>query len=525
MKISTDRISAFELNNWHETGPFPVDMVYKARQDNTDSLNAHVQSVQEIQKLLAECLNEGKRFRAMGSRWSLNDIAFNNSRVHWNTEMNIILPVSSASLHNASTINAENLIFTQCGATINELTSYLEQRHKSLLVSGGSNGQTIAGAISTGVHGGAFDHQCISDYVKGLHLVTGPQKEDSIYLERQSEPILNEDFANSLNCRVIRDDDLFNAALVSLGSFGFIAAIILQVEDIYSLKRYIKNIEYNDAMQLMSTLDFEHSEFSIDSEKNAGGKPKRPYHFKTYVNQYTKQCVAEVIYKIPFQKSTRPEYVIKKEMHPDLFRYMNWLVEKTRGNVVKLLTRIMQGNVFPNPKKETKPVIGTLGDTFHSVDYIQPGFSWAFGVDSTQLKNAMEVWLSVFKTHKVPGLSAIKLVRQSHSTLGFTRFPITAVIHMDGVQWTANGDLWPQEQVQKELIKAFMQNGIHFTLHWGKNAAWDYPGLLDYMYQLKDDEWVNQRSRLLRYETADLFSNDFLRRIGLAGYNRSVSNV
>jgi len=523
--VKTERIKTEEMSTWHQTGPFKADLLYRAVQKGKDGFDLHNESVLEIQKVLAECQTDGKRFRAFGSLWSLNDIAFNNSRLHSNTNLDMRLQIEAGQVHPNSDVSQDNLVFAQCGATVNQISSYLEKHNKSLKVSGGSNGQTIAGAISTGVHGGAFNHQCISDYVKGLHLVIGPLPADRVYLERASEPVLGDEFAQLLNSRLIRDDDIFNAAIVGLGSFGFIAAVILEVEDIFSLKRYVREIEYDVAMDLLQNLDFENSKFRIDTELDGNNVPIRPYHFKTYINQYTKQSVAEVIYKIPYQPSNPPEFEIENQLHPDLFRLMQWALDKSEGKVIKLLAKLLQGSAMPNPKKETVPIIGTLGDIFHSVEFVQASFSWALGVDNKNLTRVMDTWLNVFKNFKVPGLSAIKLVRQSKATLGFTKFPITAVIHMDGLQWEPSGNLLPQKTVEQEIIKAFVNNNIEFTLHWGKNADWEFPGLIDKMYQTKSGEWVKQRNRLLSQEMAEMFSNGFIQRLSLAGFNRGFDIV
>ena len=378
--VRIDKDIRNQLYTWHQTGPFPITTRWVVKQNGFKNLDLHNESVHEIQQLLLQCQEAGQRFRAYGSLWSLNDIAFNGSWVLNNTDMDMRLPISDGNMHSNSKLTHDNLVFAQCGTTVNQLTSYLEDRGKSLKVSGGSNGQTIVGATSTGVHGGAFDHQCTSDYIKGIHLIIGPEAEDRIYLERASEPVLNDTFAQSINSRIVRDDDIFNAAIVGLGSFGFIAALVLEVEDIYSLKRYVRSINYNDAIKLLETLDFESSNFKISEETDHQNRPIRPYHFKTYINQYTKDCVAEVIYKIPHQNTLYPEIEIGTQLHPDLFRLMRWALDKSDMQVTKLLTRLLQGSAMPNPKNNPEAVIGTLGDIFHAVDFQQPGFSWALGV-------------------------------------------------------------------------------------------------------------------------------------------------
>jgi FAD/FMN-containing dehydrogenase len=508
-------VSKNELSTWHQTGPFPISKLWIIKQRGSKGYELHNKSVLEIQELIKQCEEANERFRGIGSLWSLNDIAFNRGWILENTDMDMRLAIINSDMHPESKVLLSNLVFTQCGTTVNQLTSYLENRGKSLKVSGGSNGQTIVGAASTGVHGGAFDYQCFSDYIKGMHLIIGPQNEDRVYLERASEPTLNDDFAQILNSRIIRDDALFNAALVGLGSFGFIASVVLEVEDLYSLKRYVRQIKYDDALLLSQTLDFEHADFKIEEEIDSDNKPIRPYHFKTYINQYTKECVAEVLYKIPFQPTLYPEVEIATQLHPDLFHLMRWALEKSDMKVTKLLTRLIQGDAMPNPKKNTAPIIGTLGDIFRSVTFQQPGFSWALGVNQNELHRAMSIWLEIFDTNRAPGLSAIKLVRQTKATLGFHKFPVTAVIHMDGIQWIPADN---QLHIQNEIIKAFDEAGIDFTLHWGKNADWNYPSLIDMMYPVKKEEWIKQRSRLLRPEMAKMFSNDFINRLGLDEY-------
>jgi hypothetical protein len=509
--ITKATIHQNEMFTFHSTGPYGISEWWNIELNGPAGVNLHNECVLKIQEKLAECKAAGQRFRALGSLWSFNDIAFNKGWVLDNSNMKIVLKLSPTDMHAASKVSHDNIIFTQCGVTVNLLSDYLKDRNKSLKVSGGSNGQTIGGATSTGVHGGSFDNQCISDYIKGMHIITGPEANDRIYLERSSDPVLCDTFAAQFNSRIIRDDAIFNAAIVGLGSFGFIAAFVLEVEDLYSLRRYVRTINYDDAIELSATLDFENSPFKIAEETDNNNKPIRPYHFKTYINQYTKDSVAEVIYKIPYQPTVYPAFEIGTQMHPDIFRLMRWALEKSDGKIANLLSRLIQGEAMPKPDNPV-PLTGTLGEVFRAVNYQEKGFSWALGVNHHQLKPAMQTWLKIFDQFKAPGLSAIKMVRQTKATIGFHKFPITAVIHMDGIQWTPADN---QLIIQKEIIKAFTDANIDFTLHWGKNAAWDYPSLINIMYPGAKEEWIKQRNRLLRPEMAFMFSNDFLQRLGL----------
>ncbi len=105
---------------------------------------------------------------------------------------------------------------------------------------GASNGQTIVGAFSTGTHGSAIDAGSTPDFVVGLHIVTGPHTH--IWLERATHPVVADAFVEKLNTNLVRNDDLFNAALVSFGSFGFIHGVMIETEEIYLLECYRQRI-------------------------------------------------------------------------------------------------------------------------------------------------------------------------------------------------------------------------------------------------------------------------------------------
>ncbi|MDZ7691665.1 MAG: hypothetical protein U5K69_11165 [Balneolaceae bacterium] len=94
--------------------------------------------------------------------------------MHYNSYMNLHLPLTDEDYHEQTPYDTSDLFFFQCGNTIKELAMTLSSHGKSLKTSGASNGQTIAGCISTGVHGSAIDIGAIQDYVVGINLIIGP---------------------------------------------------------------------------------------------------------------------------------------------------------------------------------------------------------------------------------------------------------------------------------------------------------------------------------------------------------------
>jgi len=72
-------------------------------------------------------------------------------------------------------------------------------------------------------------------------------------------------------------------------------------------------------------------------------------------------------------------------------------------------------------------------------------------------------------------------------------------------------------EFSKRIIEVLKQNNVPFTLHWGKNGDWAFPGLVDHMYDAaKIQEWKACRCALLSDDMLELFSNKFLKDIGLA---------
>lgn len=514
-----------EWNTYHFNGPFPTKLLLDIDTDRNISLllDRYNDCTQEIQALLKDSLDNHERFRAYGSAWSLSNVAHQSDRMLFNARLNIKKEITTDQLHNPTTHQAENLFLFQCGNTVKEISEFLLKRKKSLKACGASNGQTIAGAISTGVHGAAIDAGSIQDAVVGLHLIIGTDANSNVYLERETRPALHDDFAKSINAQVIRNDRLFNAALVSLGSFGVIHGVVIEVEDAYLLKRYVKKINKADAMQLATTLDFANAAFKIQDEVQADGTGSRPYHYKLYINPYTNEdFVTEIIYKKPYRSDyPNPVPVIQKAIFRDLPTWIAVFAAKFKG-VIPAIIKALSKEVFPAVDDEIE---GTLGEIFWDTQQSSAAFGTGFGLDIANAARALDLFTKLMKEKgPIPGILSMRFVKASAATLAFTRFPTTCVLEVDGVPWQGNANMITLDDFLTEVIKAFKAAGIDFTLHWGKNAPWSFPNLVDTMYGGLDDEWKDVRSTLLSKQMADLFSNDFLTTVKLADYRTTVPN-
>jgi len=508
-------------NNLHENGPWKSHLFHNtalaAKADMPLPLDRYNDAAIEIQRLLANASEKNEGFRAIGSRWSLSDIAHHSDQIQSNQLMNIKMPVVVQDLHPDTVLLAENLFLVECGNVIKEIHNFLNSHGKSLKTTGASNGQTIAGCICTGVHGSALDVGSVQDCVIGLNLITGPRPEDRIYLERSGRPALSDGFALKLHSRVLRDDALFYAALVSLGAFGFIHGVVIETEDRFLLKRYVKRVNKEEALKLASSLDFANSSFKIAAETDANGKGRRPFHYKVFINPYVDDpdYVVELMYKKPYQPGyPDPIPGIKTALYKDLIHLFIRIAVNWQNSIPKLI-QILNTSILPPVDEE---LTGMLSEMFYDAGYQGPAFACSVGVDHINSPKALEILVKLAREEgPIPGIFAMRFVKQSKATLAFTKFPVTCMLEIDGINWETKAErMISLEQFCTRMIQVLQDSGIPFTLHWGKNADWGFPGLVKHMFGDQLEEWKTERKKLLAPEMDSLFSNGFLKVAGLA---------
>ncbi len=108
---------------------------------------------------------------------------------------------------------------------------------------GGAGGQTVVGALSTGTHGGDFTLPPIADIVVALHLVADGGRHYWIELISGDYGQLTDDAkltelygaAGGSHFEIIRNNDVFNAVVVSVGRFGIIYSVVMRVVPQYCM--------------------------------------------------------------------------------------------------------------------------------------------------------------------------------------------------------------------------------------------------------------------------------------------------
>lgn len=456
----------------------------------------------QLQSILDEAEYKAWRVRAVGSRWSLSpvaispDVMINTAPLNWHQ---VGLPAEYVSTTKA---DPAHLVWAQCGTTVMELSASLESRALSLPTSGASNGQTIAGAIATGTHGSALRVGSMQDYVLGLHVMTDAGRH--YWIERASDPIVSAEFCAAIGAQLVRDDLIFNAALVSFGSFGIVHAVMVEAVPIYSLEVHRQPCDWQRVASAACRLDFDALDLPFSSSAS------EPFHFDVMLNPYGAR---------PGRSCSVLTTMYKRRHHaaPVTSRTVTKLVPGAdllgiAGTIAGLVPRSIPGTVeklFQGMLNATKrPPLGTHGQVFGPTELVGRSLSMELGCALADAPAALETLVETARSHGYPGVIGLRFVRKSNALLAFTRFDITCTIEMTG----AGG---PQTAAFYERAwSALDARRIPFTQHWGKINNTSATNIRD-RWGGAVLAWQDARRSFLSPTARRMFSNEMLTAAGL----------
>ena len=474
-----------------------------------------------IQWLIGQAIAGGFTMRALGNNWSFTKVGMADGGLVDTVSLKQTKILNNTMVspdYLAAGNSSGNLFFTQCGMKVLELETILEGRGKSLRASGASNAQTIAGALSTGTHGAAYRFGAVHDQVVGIHLVCGPDKH--VWLERESYPVAGDTLLEWMgNPEVRRDDNLFNAAVVSFGSFGIIHGVLLEVEDLFWLKGYSqRQIAYDDALKkAMTKLDFSGLMQPMSLPVPTPGF--EPYHFQIIVNPHQfdasgnradRGAYVRLLYK------GTPKPPAEQDMpgtgdftYGDSTMGLIQTILDKIGPFAPLLVPPMVNLLYPQALEDTNGVVGTMSEFFGNTNVRGKATSAAIAVSATDSTTVLEEIVKLNAGHPFPGVMGLRWVKKTPALLGFTRFPVTCVVELDGVT-SALTDAFLQR-----LWDRLDEMRIAYTMHWGKVNFGLTEARVRTMYGGGVDTWLRARQQLLDAPTRAVFTNAFMHQCGL----------
>lgn len=485
-------------------------------------LTAYNDATKNIQWLIQNAINNNVRMRAMGSNWAFAPVASSDSMIN-TKNLNLRFPLQQSSLADAylqSGKTAADVLFLQCGSMIWNVNKYIETELKRCLrASGGSNGQTIAGATSTGTHGAAVFTGSVHDAILGLHIVTGPDKH--VWIERASKPAVSDSFINKLGATAIRNDDMFNAAVVSFGSFGVIHGILLETEPLYVLKEHrYKSVTYSDKLiEAIKTLNFDLLREYIP-ELPAENANNKLYHFEVSVNLHNlekdnpdKGVFIQVFYKQPCPAGYTPQHdytTSTASYGKDTMGIVARLVDAVGTTIQHAIIKPMVNQLFESGLRVEFPTAKTIGEIFCYTRFRGQIASAAIGLNAGDVFRALDVIVQVNNNNPLPGAIALRFVKGTDALLGFTKFENSCVLEIDGIDSNITRNFFGM------TCNSLEAHSIPYTLHWGKfNFPLTKERVVNMYGETTVSKWLNCRAQLLSPEVQKVFTNDFMVKCGL----------
>jgi len=475
-----------------------------------NGLDALKQTARDLDQLIQEAKQNGKHVRALGSGWALSDLAVTDGWLVNTKALNGCFEIADRFFNPAfAAARRPNVVLAQCGISIAELNVYLEVtapngNRRALQTSGIGAGQTVAGSTSGNTHGSAIKFGATPDYIRGIHLVTGRGK--SWWIEPASAPLMHDDFITALGAEPLRDDDVFNAAAVSFGSFGIVAALAIEAAPIYHLDfPPIEDLTHDTLADRLKTL------------VHAENDPAAPYHFEFIFNPHDdlKRVMVTSAQQVAFQPG--------HETPPPV-----WIVRDKNNfalgtNTAKILLKMpllsaakkceMQFDLY-REKAILNGVRGTPGQVFTATVFYFEGYTEAaIGISIDDAPKMVEISSVVARQLEQPCISQVRLVHPGKTLLGFTNHgPKTCVFEFDLVNDKGF------RKFERTLLDALKAAGVKYTVHWSKNSGVDAADVLHMYGADKVNRWKAAREKVFGGDAAlkKVFDSALVERAGLA---------
>lgn len=526
-----DGIEKLDITDWENghqnfTHRFKKGASFKLRIpfQFTSPADQYRQTTANFQWLIRYAVENNIALRAMGNGWSFSDVAVCDGGVVDTKALRLSFWIPQQYVSDDyvnSGKQSADLFLVQCGMSILDLNEKLEKDanpKRSIKASGASNGQSIVGATATGTHGSAYRVGAVHDAIVGIHLVVSPTRH--IWLEKASNPVVSEKFMVWMGAELIRDDDMFNATVVSFGSFGFIHSVMIETEPVFLLaEQRADQIKYDDDLiKAIDQLDFSGIELKLPYPPD--GPDKQLYHFEVIINPHKfekenkeKGVYLKTMYKMPYT----PDYP-KRERDDHGFQYgdntlgvVETIIDGLPSNWSAVLIPALVNVMFPLAFKSATDAFGTIGETFSNTKFRGKAISAAIGIAAENASRVVDEVIAINRQTPFPGGLALRFVKGTAALLGFTKFEKTCILELDGVDSDAARSFY------QKLWDRLEEKQIPYTLHWGKMNFNLTPQRIRRMYGDEAvDKWIGCRHALLGEAERKVFTNAFLKRCGLA---------
>jgi hypothetical protein len=462
-----DGVQIMQNYAWENYGTnLATNVATRYRLSNGRVNDANV-GLEAIRWAVEHCAQNGGNASISGSTWSFSPVAMSARATFDITFMAKQLAFDPSSLANPGEL--PSLVQVQGGTMIQQLIAYAENAGRDLLAMGGNCGQTVAGAVSTGTHGGFIGRPGFPDMVRALYVVG--EDGHRHWFERASKPVISDarkQVLQAANVSVHQDDNLFNHAVVSLGAFGLIYSVTLETAPTYSIKLHRKQQDFDDALD-RATFDRDFSAYG----------PQPVIDFATVVNPFQmqlqngkwrgKSCAAPTVVWPSNVPPVPPEGggVQKPLNDQDLAPLLAAAITAVPAAIPPLVAPLMQTLYGDRDAEGIMSVAYPLSLTHAPTVGMEIGCP---GANARELFGVILDWIQRKAPRPLPGVLAIRQTPKSAATFSIAQFDPTTTFEFACLK--VNGI----EQLLGGLLDTLEAQPIPFTLHLGMLHGQDGAG-------------------------------------------------
>jgi len=454
-----------------------------------------------VQDWLAGAQVANRRVRPLGAGWSPSNVNIcSQSWLLHTRRFNRCFRIGAGDVRPG--IDAGGLMLVEAGALVDEVSDKLEEQGRSLWTSGAGNGQTFAGACATGTHGSMIARGGIQDHVRAMQVVTP----SGVYWVEPAVGVMSDAFIPATGSTGLRDDDLFAALQLPVGSLGIVTALVVDSVPKF-LVRPIQNLRTVDraALDWLAAGEFRRfsATYALDRDPDFVQMIVNPY------KPFKRPAMLRFLYREPWRddypRATPGELGAGYDALSLLGRFLNdypW----ARG---ALLQFAMKMGYASGPDVDDPPVYGSWGEGLDTHRPLADLFNASVTIDRADLARAFEMICAVYAKHGGSTVVTLRFMERAQGLLAPARYPHNAVIDFDGPRSARTADAYAR------VVEVLDAQGIGFTRHWAKSCRLDAARVAaDYGEDFR--RWRAARERLMPDPAhRALFGSEVLDALGL----------
>ncbi|MDO9370258.1 MAG: FAD-binding protein [Sphingopyxis sp.] len=469
--------------NYHGTGTCEAATRFALRSGDAPRGRDEIAiAAKSVQDWLGASQAAKRRVRPLGAGWSPSNV--NISSESWllhTRRFNRCFRIGADDVRPG--VNAEALMLIEAGALVDEVSDKLEDHGRSLWTSGAGNGQTFAGAAATGTHGSMIARGGIQDHIRAVQIVTPT----GIHWIEPGAGVMSDAFIAATGSVPLRDDEVFAAAQLPIGSLGIVTAMVIDSVPKF-LVRPIQNLRKVDpaALDWLAAGDFRRfsAAYALDQDPDFVQMIVNPY------KPFRRPAMLRFLYREPW----RPDYprATPGQLGAgyDALSLLGRLLNDYPWARGPLLQFAMKQGYASGPDVDAPPVYGSWGEGLDTHRPLADLFNASVTIDRAELARAFERICAVYAKHGGSTVVTVRFMERAQGLLAPARFAHNAVIDFDGPRSQRTADAYAR------VVESLDAEGINFTRHWAKSCHLDAARVAaDYGEDFR--RWRSARDRLL----------------------------